>query len=84
MKNEPEIINELGNNTKLLLSPVVSSELLATWDTAIVDLYRSGGLFVAKNVRLRNCSLHYNDACNEYYVRYTDVTFGMHDIYNRR
>ena len=62
----------------------VSSELLANWDTAIVDLYRNGGMFVAYDVRLRNCSLHYNDVCNEYYVRYRDVTFGMHDIYNRR
>ena len=69
---------------KRVLSPITSSELLANWDTAIVDLYRNGGMFVAYDVRLRNCSLHYNDVCNEYYVKYRDVTFGMHDIYNRR
>ena len=72
------------NDNNRVLSPVVSSELLANWDTAIVDLYRNGGMFYAYDVRLRNCSLHYNDAFNEYYVRYRNVTFGMHDIYNRR
>lgn len=80
----PEIKHETPTCGKRVLSPVVSSELLANWDTAIVDLYRNGGMFVAYDVRLRNCSLHYNDVCNEYYVRYRDVTFGMHDIYNRR
>jgi len=67
-----------------VLSPVTSSELLSNWDTAIVDLNRNGGMFIANNVRLRNCSLHYNDACNEYYIKFGSVTYGMHDIYNRR
>lgn len=44
------------NDGKRVLSPVVSSELLANWDTAIVDLYRNDGMFVAYDVRLRNCN----------------------------
>lgn len=69
---------------KRVLSPVVSSELLTNWDTAIVDLHRNGGTFASYDVRLRNCSLHFNDTCSEYYVKYREVTFGMHDIYNMR
>ncbi len=78
----PEIKQDLKCDRKL--SPVISSELIQNWDTAIVDLYRNKGIFVAYDVRLRNCSLHYNYAYNEYYVKYRDVTFGIHDIYNRR
>lgn len=80
----PEIKQETPNCDKRVLLSVVFSELLANWDTTIVDLYRNGGLFVAYDVRLRNCSLHYNNVCNEYYVTYRNVTFGLHDIYNRR
>jgi hypothetical protein len=80
----PEIKHETPTCGKRVLSPVVSSELLANWDTAIVDLYRNGGMFAAYDVRLRNCSLHFSHFNNEYYVEYRDVTFGLHDIYNRR
>ncbi len=59
-------------------------KLLANWDNAIVDLNRGNGLFVASDVRLRNCSLHYSEACDEYYVRYGEVTYGAFDIYNMR
>jgi hypothetical protein len=79
-----EIKHETPTCNKRVLSPVVSTELLANWDTAIVDLYRNGGMFVVENVRIRKCSLHYNETVNEYYVTCRDVTFGMHDIYNRR
>lgn len=68
------------NKTTLL--PVIFSDLLTNWDTAIVDLYRNNGTFASYNVRVRNCSLHYNDACNEYYIRYKGITFGMNDVYN--
>jgi len=84
MSTENIIKEDTSNELYTGLSPVVSSELLSNWDTAIVDLNRNGGMFKANNVRLRNCSLHYNDACNEYYVKYGSVTYGMHDIYNRR
>jgi|TARA_R110000851_G_scaffold56073_2_gene131182 hypothetical protein len=67
-----------------VLSPIVSSELLSNWDAAIVDLNRNGGMFKSSNVRLRNCSLHYNDVFGEYYVKYGSVTYRMHDIYNMR
>ena len=80
----PEIKHETPTCGKRVLSPVVSSELLAKWDTAIVDLYRNGGMFVSYDVRIRNCSLHFSHFNNEYYVEYRNVTFGMHDIYNRR
>lgn len=80
----PEIKHETSTCGKRVLSPVVSSELLANWDTAIVDLYRNGGMFTAYDVRLRYCSLHYSQFNDEYYVQYRNVTFGMHDIYNRR
>ena len=62
----------------------ILKRLLSNWDTAIVDLNRNKGLFKANNVRLRNCSLHYNKACNEYYLRYGGVTYGVRDIYNIR
>lgn len=81
--NGDKIIKERLNDNNVLAT-VVFSELLANWDTAIVDLYRNSGMFVAYDVRLRNCSLHHNGVCNEYYVKYRDVTFGMRDIYNRR
>ena len=62
----------------------ILKRLLSNWDTAIVDLNRNKGMFKANNVRLRNCSLHYNKASNEYYVRHGSVTYGVHDIYNIR
>lgn len=57
-------------------------DILDKWDTAIVDLNRNGGLFRFDNIRLRNCSLHFSEATDEYYIRYRDVTFGVFDIYN--
>jgi hypothetical protein len=56
-------------------------DLLTNWDTSIVDLYRNEGMFSFKQVRLRNCSLHYN-ICDGYYIQYRDVTFSIKDIYN--
>ena len=84
MSKETSIQEGTSNELYNVLSPVISSELLSNWDVAIVDLNRNGGMFKANNVRLRNCSLHYNDDCDEYYVKYSNVTYGMHDIYNRR
>jgi hypothetical protein len=63
---------------------ILKVELLADWDTAIVDLNRDNNLFVARNVRLRDCSLHYSNALSAYYIKYKDVTFAMFDIYNKR
>ena len=70
---------------KALRQPLVLAEvILPKWDVSFVDLNRNNGMFKAVNVRLRNCSLHYNEAVNEYYLRYGDVTYGMHDVYNFR
>lgn len=60
------------------------SQLLSNWDKGVVDLNRNKGMFKANNVRLRNCSLHYNEHCNEYYIKHKDTTYGQHDIYNLR
>ena len=63
---------------------IVFPQILAYWDTAIVDLNRNKGMFKFKNVRLRNCSLHFSETIGEYYVKYREVTFGAFDIYNLR
>ena len=60
------------------------SSLLSNWQTAYVDLNRNNGMFKLDNVRLRNCSLHFNESSNEYYIKYSNVTFGLFDIYNMR
>ena len=66
------------------LSPVTYIELLSNWDIAIVDLNKNRGIFIANNVRLRNCSLHYNDARSEYYLSFGNVNYSMDDIHIRR
>ena len=66
------------------ISPVTYIELLSNWDTAVVDLNKNKGIFIANNVRLRNCSLHYNDARSEYYLRFGSVNYSMDDIHIRR
>lgn len=53
--------------------------ILVVWDTAVADLDRNNGMFRFEGVRLRDCSLHFSDAVG-YYVRYRDVTFGIHDV----
>lgn len=68
-------MNEISNKTSIVLK---------YWDVAIVDLNRSGGIFEFRNVRLRNCSLHYAEALGEYYVKYNKVYFGMQDIQDIR
>ena len=83
-QNNNSVKPKVGNSTKPLLSPVVRQEILENWDDAYVDLNRNGGMFIYNDVRLRNCSLNYNETCQEYYVTYKNVTFGLHDIYNRR
>jgi hypothetical protein len=65
-----------------ILIPINFSNLLKNWNSAIVDLNRNNGMFLVKNVRLRNCSLHYNQTCDEYYINYKNITFGINDIYN--
>lgn len=75
-------LKEDSNNREL--TPVLISELIANWDTSIIDLYRNEGMFVSYDVRARDCSLQYNNISEEYYVMYKDVTFGIHDIYNLR
>lgn len=83
--NKSNINHEPANGTKpVLLSAVVFSQILQKWDTAIVDLNRNNGMFKFDNVRLRNCSLHFSETIGEYYVRYSDVTFGEFDVYNCR
>ena len=57
-------------------------DLLPKWDILIVDLNRNKGTFKFHDVRLRNCSLHYSQSFDEYYIRYKDITFGLFDIYN--
>ena len=69
---------------KELMIPVISSELLSKWDVGVVDLNRNDGMFAASNVRVRNCSLNYNDVFREYYVTHNSVTYGLHDIFNLR
>lgn len=54
------------------------NKLLLIWDTAIVDLQKSK--FKANNVRLRNCSLHYNNTVNKYYIMYNNVTYDLNNI----
>lgn len=66
------------------MKSVSFTELLEKWDSAFIDLNRSNGLFRFDNVRLRNCSLHFTESFNEYFIRYKDVTFGLHDIFNIR
>lgn len=84
MKTEPQITDETNKLVPKLIPVKNSEELLLNWDMSVVDLYRNNGLFSAKDVRLRNCSLHYNNTTHEYYVRYKDVTFAIFDIYNIR
>jgi len=67
-----------------LLAVVDLKHLLSNWDKAVVDLIRPQNIFVFKNVRLRNCSLHYNETCREYYVEHRGVTFNLWSIYNYR
>lgn len=43
-----------------------------------VDLNRK--MYKEKNVNLQNCSIHYNETCAIYYIKYKGVTYGMHDI----
>ena len=63
---------------------ITENELLANWDCAIVDLNRNKGMFKGSDVRLRDCSLHYNNGTCCYFVSYRGVTYGIHDIYNFR
>jgi hypothetical protein len=73
-----------SEESKELMIPVIRHELLSKWDIGVVDLNRNDGMFAASNVRVRNCSLNYSDACREYYVEYKSVTYGLHDIFNLR
>lgn len=67
-----------------LLAVVDLNHLLSNWDKAVVDLIRPHNVFVFKNIRLRNCSLHYNETCREYYIEHRGITFNIWSIYNYR
>ncbi len=57
-------------------------KLLSEWDKAIVDLTREG--FKKDNIRLRNCSLHFNHHCELYYINHMGVTYELYSIINYR
>lgn len=56
-------------------------ELLNHWDNGFVNLKRKDGKFKSFNVRLRNCSLHYSNATEEYFVEHRGgVTYSLDEI----
>ena len=52
--------------------------LLSAWDTAIVSL--SSGSVEFTDVRLRTCSLHYNEEEQSYRIDYKGVKFKPNEV----
>jgi hypothetical protein len=69
---------------KIIAKNPTIKELLNNWDNGIVNLNRGNGLFIRNNLRLRHCSLHYNNVAGQYYIKYLGTDYGLPDIYDLR
>jgi len=52
--------------------------LISNWDTGVVDLKTEDCSFL--NIRLRNCSLHYNNSTRSYFVMYEGIVFPIENV----
>lgn len=62
------------------LTTVVFPSILKYWDTKIVSLINNDTKF--ENIMIRDCSLHFSNETNEYYVIYNNIIFNWYNIYN--